>query len=244
MRDGVKLSADVLRPKAEGRFPTLVYRTPYDRKRASEDEVAKAALQAGYAVVLVDVRGRYDSAGVFTPYRNEGARRLRHHRVGGRAALVDRGRRHLRALVSRRRAVARGRRVAAAPEGDGPGDDLLDAAQLLLCRRRLGPVLAVLDLEQHRAGRAGAGQPAGSADRTRGARRVEAAAARAPVPAAADRRAGAPRGRRRTTSTGWRTGRGSRGGTGPRSADATDAWARRFSTSRAGTTRPTAPRAR
>ncbi len=73
MRDGVKLSADVLRPKAEGRFPTLVYRTPYDRKRASEDEVAAAALQAGYAVVRVDVRGRYDSAGVFTPYRNEGA---------------------------------------------------------------------------------------------------------------------------------------------------------------------------
>ena len=73
MRDGVKLSADVLRPKAEGRFPTLVYRTPYDRKRASEDEVATAALQAGYAVVRVDVRGRYDSAGVFTPYRNEGA---------------------------------------------------------------------------------------------------------------------------------------------------------------------------
>ncbi len=73
MRDGVKLAADVLRPKAEGRFPTLVYRTPYDRKRASEDEVAKAALDAGYAVVRVDVRGRYDSEGVFTPYRNEGA---------------------------------------------------------------------------------------------------------------------------------------------------------------------------
>jgi hypothetical protein len=72
MRDGVKLAADVRRPAAEGRFPTLVYRTPYDRKRASEDDVVKAALEAGYAVVLVDVRGRYDSGGAFTPYRSEG----------------------------------------------------------------------------------------------------------------------------------------------------------------------------
>lgn len=72
MRDGVKLSADVLRPSAEGRFPTLVYRTPYDRKRESEDDVVQAALAAGYAVVLVDVRGRYDSGGAFTPYRHEG----------------------------------------------------------------------------------------------------------------------------------------------------------------------------
>ena len=72
MRDGVALQADVLRPAAEGRFPTLVYRTPYDRKRASEDEVAKAALAAGYAVVMVDVRGRYGSSGTFEPYRNEG----------------------------------------------------------------------------------------------------------------------------------------------------------------------------
>ncbi len=73
MRDGVRLRADVHRPSAEGRFPTLVYRTPYDRKRAPEDEVAQAALSAGYAVVRVDVRGRYESEGEFVPYRNEGA---------------------------------------------------------------------------------------------------------------------------------------------------------------------------
>lgn len=72
MRDGVDLRADVHLPAAAGPFPTLVYRTPYDRKRASEDEVLEEALTAGYAVVLVDVRGRYDSGGAFTPYRNEG----------------------------------------------------------------------------------------------------------------------------------------------------------------------------
>jgi uncharacterized protein len=62
MRDGVRLRADVRKPSAEGRFPTLVYRTPYDRRRESESDVVKAAVSAGYAVVLVDVRGRYESA--------------------------------------------------------------------------------------------------------------------------------------------------------------------------------------
>jgi len=72
MRDGVRLRADVYRPGREGRFPTLVYRTPYDRKRSEEDEVLVPAITRGYAVVLVDVRGRYGSEGVFTPYVNEG----------------------------------------------------------------------------------------------------------------------------------------------------------------------------
>src|SRR5262249_25704302 len=72
MRDGVKLQADVLRPSATGRFPTLVYRTPYDRKRSEENEAVTEALSRGYAVVLEDVRGRYGSQGDFVPYANEG----------------------------------------------------------------------------------------------------------------------------------------------------------------------------
>ena len=72
MRDGVKLGADVLRPAEAGRFPTLVYRTPYGRKHAEGNDVVQAALKRGYAVMLVDVRGRYGSEGVFVPYVNEG----------------------------------------------------------------------------------------------------------------------------------------------------------------------------
>src|SRR6185295_4839834 len=73
MRDGVVLRADVWRPAASGRFPALVYRTPYDRCHAQGEEstVARAA-QRGYAVVVQDVRGRYGSDGDFEPYRNEG----------------------------------------------------------------------------------------------------------------------------------------------------------------------------
>jgi len=72
MRDGVRLKADVMRPAAKGRFPTLVYRTPYGRRHAEGNDVVQAALARGYAVVLQDVRGRYGSEGVFVPYVHEG----------------------------------------------------------------------------------------------------------------------------------------------------------------------------
>ena len=73
MRDGVVLKADVWRPVAGERFPVLVYRTPYDRAKAAvASGVTRAAVARGYAVVLVDVRGRYGSGGDFEPYRHEG----------------------------------------------------------------------------------------------------------------------------------------------------------------------------
>jgi uncharacterized protein len=63
----------VSRPAAAGRFPVLVYRTPYDRRRAGIDVSTIArAVARGYAVVVQDVRGRYGSDGEFEPYRNEG----------------------------------------------------------------------------------------------------------------------------------------------------------------------------
>lgn len=73
MRDGVILRADVMLPSAEGRFPTLVYRTPYGKKSApSEWTTFGKAVARGYAVVIQDVRGRYDSDGEFNPYQHEG----------------------------------------------------------------------------------------------------------------------------------------------------------------------------
>ena len=65
MRDGTILRADVYRPDVEGRFPTLLDRTPYnkDGKRG----LAQRLAERGYVVVAQDVRGRYASEGDFRP---------------------------------------------------------------------------------------------------------------------------------------------------------------------------------
>jgi len=73
MRDGVQLRADILRPAGSGRFPTLVYRTPYGKDAALKDYTTfNRAVERGYAVVVQDVRGRYASEGDFRPYEREG----------------------------------------------------------------------------------------------------------------------------------------------------------------------------
>lgn len=75
MRDGVNLSANVYFPKSgDGPFPVLMNRTPYIK-----DGIGKALLrsnlkiftEAGYAVVHIDVRGRGDSEGKFSPFFQE-----------------------------------------------------------------------------------------------------------------------------------------------------------------------------
>jgi predicted acyl esterase len=68
MRDGVSLVADIYRPKAEGKFPVLLTRTPYNRK----DPATGTYLAAhGYVTILQDTRGRFDSEGEFYPFRYE-----------------------------------------------------------------------------------------------------------------------------------------------------------------------------
>jgi len=69
MRDGTKLRADIYRPKAEGKFPVLLVRTPYDKTQEMEFGVKAAA--RGYVVVAQDVRGRFQSEGDWYPFKNE-----------------------------------------------------------------------------------------------------------------------------------------------------------------------------
>ena len=73
MRDGLILRADVLLPASEGKFPVLVYRTPYGKDSAPKEWTTFGkAVKRGYAVIIQDVRGRYASEGEFDPYKNEG----------------------------------------------------------------------------------------------------------------------------------------------------------------------------
>jgi putative CocE/NonD family hydrolase len=73
VRDGVLLSADVYRPREEGRRPAILIRTPYGKQGHREEPIVEKAVARGYAVVVQDVRGRYASAGDFDAYRFEGA---------------------------------------------------------------------------------------------------------------------------------------------------------------------------
>lgn len=59
MRDGVGLMADVYRPKADGRFPTILIRTPYNMRSPDDVENARRYAARGYAIVMMDVRGRH-----------------------------------------------------------------------------------------------------------------------------------------------------------------------------------------
>jgi len=72
MRDGVELSADVYRPDAEGRFPVILSRTPYNKNGSRQLDFGRTFASRGYAYIEMDVRGRGDSDGTFIPYRNDG----------------------------------------------------------------------------------------------------------------------------------------------------------------------------
>ena len=71
MRDGVTLSADIYLPKAAGSFPTVLIRTPYGNNAAPSIETGRRLANVGYACVIQDVRGRWDSDGDYYPIVNE-----------------------------------------------------------------------------------------------------------------------------------------------------------------------------
>lgn len=75
MRDGIRLATDLYLPArsgkaVEGRYPVLIYRTPYDKK--GNRAAAMFFARHGYAVLSQDVRGRFSSQGSFYAFVNEG----------------------------------------------------------------------------------------------------------------------------------------------------------------------------
>lgn len=68
MRDGVHLSVDWYRPDAEGRFPAILIHTPYNNNSPGWTTRAKWFAKRGYAVVISDCRGRFDSDGEWDPF--------------------------------------------------------------------------------------------------------------------------------------------------------------------------------
>ena len=69
MRDGITLRADIYRPKAEGKFPVLLVRTPYDKRNETNFGLKGAA--RGFVVIAQDVRGRFESEGEWYTFVHE-----------------------------------------------------------------------------------------------------------------------------------------------------------------------------
>ena len=75
-RDGVALATDLYFPAvgknvAQGKFPTVLLRTPYDRSRAPMALVGRFFASRGYVFAAQDTRGRFDSGGEFAFLFNE-----------------------------------------------------------------------------------------------------------------------------------------------------------------------------
>jgi uncharacterized protein len=79
MPDGVTLLADRFAPRAPGRYPTILVRTPYGRPSEAGLYGPLGALpytlfaERGYNVVVQGTRGRFRSGGEFEPFVNEAA---------------------------------------------------------------------------------------------------------------------------------------------------------------------------
>lgn len=72
MRDGLRLSADIYLPSDGKRFPTILLRTPYESTRDGHIDWAAWWARRGYACVVQDNRGKFESEGQFYPYRDDG----------------------------------------------------------------------------------------------------------------------------------------------------------------------------
>ncbi len=72
MRDGVRLSADLYLPETVGQHPVVLIRTPYDNNGAALIEKGRRLANNGYACVIQDCRGRWDSEGTYYAFHQEG----------------------------------------------------------------------------------------------------------------------------------------------------------------------------
>jgi uncharacterized protein len=73
MRDGTRLATDIYRPLLPtDDFPAILVRTPYGRKDSTMTLLAAALTGYGYAVVVQDTRGSYDSEGINRAFFDDG----------------------------------------------------------------------------------------------------------------------------------------------------------------------------
>ena len=64
-RDGTILRADIYRPADKDKHPAILMRTPYERQRTMDSSYLNIldVVSAGYAFIVQNIRGTYDSEG-------------------------------------------------------------------------------------------------------------------------------------------------------------------------------------
>ncbi len=72
VRDGTRLSTDVYLPRGGGKWPVIYLRTPYETTHGPHIEWACWWARRGYAVVIQDDRGKFESEGRFYAYFDDG----------------------------------------------------------------------------------------------------------------------------------------------------------------------------
>ncbi len=70
MRDGVELSANIFLPKAQGKYPVILIRSPYGKGDEKNGD-GRFYAGRGYVVVSQDCRGKGSSQGQWEPFANE-----------------------------------------------------------------------------------------------------------------------------------------------------------------------------
>ena len=71
--DGVQMATDVYFPEGSGPWPVVLTRTPYNKQDAGHYPLwCQTLTQHGYACVAQDCRGRFESGGIDTVFRDDG----------------------------------------------------------------------------------------------------------------------------------------------------------------------------
>jgi hypothetical protein len=70
MRDGIRLSANIFQPKAEGKYPVILVRSPYGKGNEKNSDGLFYASH-GYVFISQDCRGKGASEGHWEPFANE-----------------------------------------------------------------------------------------------------------------------------------------------------------------------------
>src|SRR5687767_7554071 len=69
MRDKTVLAVDFIAPESRSPLPLVLIRTAYNKSKTFASPFAERLAHAGFIVAIQDCRGRFNSDGIFDPYR-------------------------------------------------------------------------------------------------------------------------------------------------------------------------------